>query len=164
MTELLRAFRFHVALTSSVDGSPLGDGGFAECSGLNLDADLHDILQGGVNDRITRLPGRVKLVPLVLKRGMFAPDREGKAGTELWEWFRDTISGVRPVRRYDGVVTVRPPSGEQAMAVWHFERGLPMKISGPTLDARTGEIAIEELHIAHESLYLEPSGGGGAKR
>jgi phage tail-like protein len=159
VTELLRAFSFHVALTSSAGGAELGDGGFAECSGLSLDADLHDVLQGGVNDRITRLPGRVKLVPIVLKRGMFAPTRTGKAGTELWDWFRETIAGVRPVRRYDGVITVMPPFGEESMAVWHFLRGLPVKISGPTLDARTGEVAVEELHIAHEGLRLDPSGG-----
>ncbi|GIM94231.1 phage tail protein [Paractinoplanes toevensis] len=158
MTELLRAFSFHVALNAVGGGAALGDGGFSECSGLSLDADLHEILQGGVNDRVTRLPGRVKLVPIVLKRGMFAPTRNGQAGTELWDWFRETIAGARPVRRYDGVITVMPPFGEEAMAVWQFERGLPVKISGPTLDARTGEVAVEELHIAHEGLHLDSPG------
>ena len=35
-----------------------------------------------------------------------------------------------------------------------FERGLPAKIKGPELNAKTGEIAIEELTIAHEGLRL----------
>ena len=35
-----------------------------------------------------------------------------------------------------------------------FDRGLPAKISGPQLNAKSGEIAIEELHIAHEGLRL----------
>jgi hypothetical protein len=30
-----------------------------------------------------------------------------------------------------------------------------VKLTGPALNAKTGEIAIEELHIAHEGLKLE---------
>ena len=29
-----------------------------------------------------------------------------------------------------------------------------MKVVGPTLNAKTGDIAVEELHIAHEGLRL----------
>ena len=43
-------------------------------------------------------------------------------------------------------------------ATWMFDRGLPSKISGPELNAKTGEIAIEELTIAHEGLRLMPAG------
>ena len=35
-------------------------------------------------------------------------------------------------------------------ATWTFERGLPVKLRGPELNAKTGEVAIEELSIAHE--------------
>jgi hypothetical protein len=31
---------------------------------------------------------------------------------------------------------------------------LPVKVSGPSLNAKTGEVAIEELDIAHEGLRL----------
>ena len=47
-------------------------GGFAECSGLELEADVKEYLEGGRNDGVVRRVGRVKLVPLVLKRGMFS--------------------------------------------------------------------------------------------
>jgi len=42
-------------------------------------------------------------------------------------------------------------------ATWMFDRGLPAKIRGPELNAKTGEIAIEELTIAHEGLRLLPA-------
>ena len=48
---------------------------------------------------------------------------------------------------------------DDIVASWTYERGLPAKISGPQLNAKTGEIAIEELHIAHEGLRLVPVGG-----
>ena len=44
--------------------------------------------------------------------------------------------------------------GEKVAATWVFERGLPARIKGPDLNAKTGEVAIEELHIAHEGLRL----------
>lgn len=158
--EPMRAFRFQVSLLATNGGGPLGDGAFSECSGLSMDADLREILQGGINDEVTRRVGRVRLTPIVLKRGMFAPAGGGRANTDLWQWFSDTVAGVRPVRRYDGVLSVLPPAGDGPVAVWHFRRGLPARIAGPTLDARTGEVAIEELHIAHEGLRLDPATGG----
>jgi hypothetical protein len=33
-------------------------------------------------------------------------------------------------------------------------RGLPQKLQGPSLNAKTGDVAMEELHIAHEGLRL----------
>jgi phage tail-like protein len=72
---------------------------------------------------------------------------------ELWTWLQDISSGIQPVRRYDGIVEVMSV-GDEVVARWLFERGLPVKITGPQLNAKTGEIAIEELHIVHEGLRL----------
>ena len=72
---------------------------------------------------------------------------------DLWTWLEDVASGKRPVRRYDGIVEVMSV-GSTVVARWLFERGLPARITGPQLNAKTGEIAIEELHIAHEGLRL----------
>jgi phage tail-like protein len=46
-------------------------------------------------------------------------------------------------------------SGDGVAATWTFDRGLPAKIGGPQLNARTGEVAIEELTIVHEGLRLQ---------
>lgn len=149
---LLRTFRFQVKLLPAGDGDPLADGAFQECRGLEVDMDVQDYLEGGNNDGVIRRVGRAKYQNIVLKRGMFFPPDAGVDG-ELWTWFQDTVAGVRPVRRYDGIVEVMSV-GETVAARWAFDRGLPAKIMGPALDARTGEVAIEELHIAHEGLRL----------
>ena len=74
---------------------------------------------------------------------------------ELWEWIQNVIAGVRPVTRYDGIIEVkRGVKKGLVVATWVFERGLPVKIVGPQLNGKTGDIAIEELHIAPESLRL----------
>jgi len=165
---LLRAFRFQVKLlqsafgeegneadaTSSVRlaGSPLADGAFQECTGLDVELDVQELTEGGRNDGVIRRVGRGKYSPLVLKRGMFYGD-DNAVNSDLWTWFQDVVSGVRPVRRYDGIVEVMSV-GDDVAARWLFERGLPQRITGPQLNARTGEIAIEELHIVHEGLRL----------
>ncbi|MFL6164119.1 MAG: phage tail protein [Jatrophihabitantaceae bacterium] len=156
--ELVQSFRFSVTLTKSngfgAGVDQLGDGKFAECSGLELAADVREYLEGGRNDGVVRRVGRVKLAPIVLKRGMFMQSEGGTADTALWDWLTSMVSGTLPIARYDGEVQVHDPANTRAVAVWTFERGLPTKVAGPALNAKTGEIAIEELHILHEGLRL----------
>jgi phage tail-like protein len=157
MTEvtLLTTFRFALEFTqvSGDDQDPLGDGGFQEITGLDIEMDVKDLEVGGQNTSVVRRIGRAKYSRLVCKRGMFGP-ADGDAVPELWQWFQDVVGGVRPVRRYDGTITVQDQQG-RPMASWGFVRAVPVKIMGPQLNARTGEIAIEELHLAHEGLTLE---------
>ncbi|HEX4727505.1 MAG TPA: phage tail protein [Jatrophihabitans sp.] len=160
--ELVQAFRFKVTLTLSPNSSgsssgpaELGDGLFAECSGLELEADVRELLEGGRNDGVIRRVGRVKLMPLVLKRGMFLASPGGYADTAIWDWLTGMVTGTLPIPRYDGLVQVLAPNGSRDVARWTFLRALPSKVSGPALNAKTGEIAIEELHLVHEGLRLE---------
>jgi phage tail-like protein len=158
--ELLQTFRFKIVLTRSnpgKDSASLGDGAFSECSGLELEADVKEYLEGGRNDGVVRRVGRVKLVPLVLKRGMFVPKdakANGQADGALWRWLTGMVSGVLPVPRYNGEIEIRDPRGQRVTALWTFDKALPSKVTGPTLNAKTGEIAIEELHLVHEGLRL----------
>ena len=130
----------------------LGDGGFQECSGLEISMDVQEYLEGGRNDGVIQRVGRAKYSNIVLKRGMFFGD-EKEIQKELWVWLQDVVAGKRPVPRYDGIVDVHSQGGD-VVATWVFERGLPIKIVGPQLNAKTGDIAIEEIHIAHEGLRL----------
>jgi phage tail-like protein len=165
---LARAFRFQIrlrrspnveagfeAFTNTPGGTAFTDGAFQECTGLEIEMDVQEYLEGGRNDGVIRRAGRAKYQPLVLKRGMFFA-ASGGVNPELWRWIQDVTSGVRPIARYDGLVQVMDV-GNQVVATWVFDRGLPAKIRGPELNARTGEIAMEELHIAHEGLRLVAS-------
>jgi len=148
-------FNFRITLNRS-DGSspPLGDGGFQECTGLELEMDVQELIEGGRNDGTVRLVGRGKFGNIVLKRGMLFPDG-GTVYSELWGWLQSILAGVRPVARYDGMIEVLSPDGVDTVATWTFDRGLPSKIAGPQLNAKTGDIVIEELTIAHEGLRLQ---------
>ena len=168
----LRAFRFNLKLrrspdetsglsptgetdiaAESEDGAALGDGMFQEVNGLEVELDITEYLEGGRNDGVIRQVGRAKYVPLVLKRGMFH-SAAGRLNGELWAWLQSVAAGKRPIPRYDGIVEVWGRHENEVIATWEFERGVPARVRGPELNARTGEVAIEELHIAHEGLRL----------
>jgi phage tail-like protein len=162
---LLRTFRFQIKLRKSAagesgsqqpedspTGAPLGDGAFQECNGLEVEMDVQEYLEGGRNDGVIRRVGRAKYSNIVLKRGMFYGD-SGEVNSDLWLWLQGVVAGVRPVTRYDGIIEVMSV-GDTVVAAWVFDRGLPAKVVGPQLNAKTGEIAIEEIHIAHEGLRL----------
>jgi len=164
---LLRSFGFRVTLSKSAQaelgklptpggqpgGAQLGDGGFQECSGLEVELDVTELVEGGRNDGTIRRVGRAKFQNIVLKRGMFY-DEGGQVNRDLWNWLQGIAGGSRPVARYDGLIEVLDGDQETVLATWQFDRGLPVKVSGPQLNAKTGDIAIEELHIAHEGLHL----------
>jgi phage tail-like protein len=156
---LLSTFNFRVALNrsagtgDSTTAGQLGDGGFQECTGLQIDMDVHEIIEGGRNDGSVRLMGHGKYTNIVLKRGMLYP-AGGTAVSEIWGWLQGILSGQRPIVRYDGVIEVLDGSSNNVVATWVFDRGLPARVMGPSLNAKAGEIAIEELTIAHEGLRL----------
>lgn len=171
-TYLLNNFNYEITLLRSASiesGSNLspisvgsgkdviGDGGFQECSGLQIEMDIQQIHEGGRNDGVVQQVGRAKYQNLVLKRGMLYNSSD-KLSSDLWEWLQSVLTGVRPVPRYDGLIKVfghrSGSSGPQVVASWEFERALPAKITGPQLNAKSGDVAIEELHLAHEGLRL----------
>ena len=164
--ELVQSLRFAVTLTAAPGPRPasnptLGNGYFAECTGLELEADIKDHLEGGNNTAVIRRVGRVKLSPIVLKRGMFVATEGAAADSALWDWISGMVTGTLPIPRYNGLVQVFSANKKREVARWVFDRGLPSKVAGPALNARTGEIAIEELHIVHEGLRLARPGGTG---
>ena len=161
---LMRSFRFRVKLrkspaaesgsaapSDSPTGTQLGDGGFQECSGLEVEMEIQEHREGGRNDGVIRQVGRAKYSPIVLKRGMFYSS--DTVNRDLWRWLQGVVAGERPVARYDGEIEVMGVA-DDVVATWVFDRGLPSRVKGPELNARTGEVAIEELHIAHEGLRL----------
>ena len=159
---LLSTFNFEIRLTPSVGyesdkrkpGKFIANGGFQEASGLEVDMDIQEYYEGGRNDAVVRRIGRARYNNIILKRGMlYSTKNNSQVVKQLWEWFQNIVSGGPPLR-YNGIIEVKDRKGTTVLAKWAFDRGLPARVRGPELNAKTGEIAIEELHIAHEGLRL----------
>ncbi len=116
---------------------------FSEVSGLESETAVVEYRSGG--DLTTRkLPGLHKVGDIVLKRGV-TRDRE------LWNW-RQTVLDGNLQRRNGSIILL--DGKRQEIVRWNFFEGWPRKWIGPTLDARTNEVAIETLEIAVERLEL----------
>lgn len=154
-TPPLTTFRFEVVLDLDEPApglqSPLCDAAFAECAGLDLSMTHKTVESGGVNDRQQHLIGPVTGGQLSLKRGM-------TENTQLWTWFR---TGTRPgsVLTAHGEITLWSASGDPAIQ-FTVLGCLPVKMRAPSLNARDGMVAIEELTLVYEKLLVGASGSG----
>jgi phage tail-like protein len=116
-------------------------GYFSHCSGLELSFDVFEYQEGGNNDFVHRLPGTMRYPNLVLSRGLTEQEA-------LLRWFMATRTQAE---RKEVTLTLKTGTAER---VWTFADAFPVKWTGPTLDAETGDIATETLEIAHTGLKL----------
>ncbi len=151
------AFNFYIGLidtssalktlVSSVSSFALG--GFSECSGLDASLEIHELKEGGVNDRVHKFPTRTSFSNITLKRGV-------GFGEDLWLWYEEFLNGEGT--RRNGLIILanelRVP-----IKIWSFEKAIPIKWAGPALNATTSAVAIESVEIAHEKLSLLMSPG-----
>ena len=145
-----RSFNFSVSMTESNSTLSLvfgvstlsSVGSFSECSGLDTTLDVEDYREGGNNGLVRKFATRVTWANIKLRRGLATND-------ELWKWHFDFTQGLG--KRRDGTITLMDEQ-QNAVKVWTFKRGLPVKWVGPTMNAGQGQIAIEELEIGHEGL------------
>ncbi|HVQ39823.1 MAG TPA: phage tail protein [Pyrinomonadaceae bacterium] len=131
------AFRFEVRV------GPLAVAGFSDCTGLQLETEVQDYSEGGLNTNLLKFPTRTKQTNLVLKRGIV--DRL------MWEWYFALTQGF--VQRLSGEVVVHDPSGESDVIIWHFREAFPSKWQGPELSATQNNVAVETVEICHEGLF-----------
>ncbi|MGO4259041.1 phage tail protein [Lysobacter sp. TAB13] len=139
-------FNFSVEINRGGEAKPLVNAAFAECDGLEMSMEVKTIREGGANGRQIRLNGGTSYGQLVLKRGM-------SDNFELWDWFRDSIADPR--LRANAEVVLLAPDGNTVRARFVLSRCVPVKLKAPPLNARDGQIAIEELQMAYETLTLK---------
>jgi phage tail-like protein len=125
-------------------------GGFSECSGLELTIQPEEYKEGGNNGGSLKFASRATWSNVTLKRGI-------GAGTELWDWHFGFIEGRG--KRRDGVIVLLDSAREPVQA-WYFRRGLPVKYTGPSLNATQNSVAIESIEIAHEGIHQVAGVGG----
>lgn len=130
------SFRFQINL----DG--MAKAGFSECSGLQLETEFQDYMEGGLNTHVLKFPTRTKQGNMTLKRGIV--DRE------LWDWYYALTQGQ--VEPKSGDITVYDPSGAQILLQWQFEGALPMKWQGSDLNATQSSVAVETLELSYLTL------------
>lgn len=114
-------------------------GAFTQCSGLELSYEVLEYSEGGNNEVIHRLPGRLRYPNLVLARGLTNQDA-------LFKWFSATATEAQ---RKEVTLTL---GGGDAVRRWTFADAFPVRWSGPSMDSSGVNVATEMLEIAHSGL------------
>jgi len=148
--------RFEVVLNldNPPDGvtNPLCNAAFAECSGLDMTMEPRTYQSGGDNQRQTHKPGPLSYGTLTLRRGMTDT-------LHLWEWFTAAAQPGSDMKA-QGEVTLWDASGTERLT-FVLEDCLPTKISGPSFNAQSTQLAIEELQLVYARLSVRAAGAGG---
>jgi phage tail-like protein len=138
------AFNFQLTVIGVSPDGKASTACFTEISGLGVE--LPPILYRGGNEdiRFRQTPGVIKYSNLVCK---FCTTGD----ITFWNWILKGMQGL--VQRADGSVVLLDENRNEVMR-WNFTNGWPCKWTGPGLNAKNNEIAIETLEIAHEGLAI----------
>lgn len=133
-----------------IDGSGLdgADSKWQEVSGLEVETDVEEIIEGGLNDHTHRVPGRVKYKNLVLKRGL-APK-----SSSLVSWcdtrFKDGSIGTTVDLKNISVYLLDEEGN--TVASWTFDKAYPVKWSMSNFNSQENALAIETIEFAYRTF------------
>jgi phage tail-like protein len=129
------------------NGAQLCSAAFAECDGLEMTMEPKTIREGGRNTGPVHLAGPLSYGQLTLKRGM-------TNSFDLWSWFEKMYEKDQTGYRTSATVVMRG-ADQSDQVVFQLTGCLPIKLKAPSLNAKDGIVAIEEIQIAYETLLLE---------
>ena len=129
-------FRFKVEISGEILGY------FTECSGLSSKVSVIEFRQGGDPKTVFKLPGQTSYTDITLKWGL-------TTSRDLYDWHKMAFEGN--VERKGGAVIIFDDAGNVA-ARWEFKEAWPSQWTGPALNAKSNEVAIETLVLTCESV------------
>ncbi len=113
--------------------------------GLEIETEVEEYREGGVNDFVHSFVKSVKYPRLILKNGVMD-------SSTLWYWYENYANGN--AKKLDGTIVLYNQKGE-VVCTWSFVKAFPVKWVGPELKALSGEVAIESLELIHSGLTVE---------
>lgn len=122
--------------------------GFQEVSGLGLEMTVAEYRAGNWSENSSRKINTTYKVPdVTLKRGVLG-------AVDLYQWLDAVRNGTQGQLK---TVTIKLMSEDRTTAVmtWKLMRARPMKYTGPSLNGKGTDLAIEELVLASERIEIQ---------
>lgn len=121
-------------------------GTFSTCEGLSFEVDVLQREEGGNNDFVHQLPGRVKYQNIKLTRPL------NRHSGEVAKWL---ASMTHPIKRCEVAIEARSAGGD-VVARWALHGVIPVKWNGPSLGSEGPKVAMETLELAHHGFLPNP--------
>jgi phage tail-like protein len=139
-------FNFLVDLgTGNTDGP---DAGFQECGPIGMEVNVAEYRNGNEKENdVRKLTGICKYPDVTLKRGIIG-------SLTLYQWLNQLRNGDEQAIRN---VTIQLQDEEHTAVVltWKLLRARIIKHTSGPLNAKSSDVAIEEIVLAYERLEIE---------
>lgn len=146
------AFHFGVTLMGE-RAAPIGipsDASFQEVSGIQVEFGNEDLVEGGQNQFVHRLPTRAKYANLVLKRGVVVTT------SPLADWVGRTLASYleQPIELRNLMVTLKNEQHDP-LITWTFVNAYPVRWEVSSMNSMESSILTETMELAYH--YFERS-------
>jgi phage tail-like protein len=137
------AFNF----TVEINGAQIA--AFQEISGLDSENTPIEYREGAdPMNTVRKLPGIERYGPVTCRRGI-------TASLALWEWRKEVRDGGTTFPPTRDVVIQLLDEKHAPVLKWKLTNAWCSKLTGPSLNAKGNEIAIETMELAFERLDIE---------
>lgn len=121
--------------------------GFQEVSGLGMEISMAEYRNGNEQDNAPRkITGMVKTPDITLKRGLIG-------SLDLYEWLDQIRNGQQDALR-SVTIQLQDEAHTQVVQEWKLTNARPIKYTGPSLNGKGNDVAIEELTLACERVDI----------
>lgn len=118
---------------------------FRECSGLKTTTEVFELVEGGQNHRVHKLPGQSRWDNIVLRYGV-------SGDTTLLQWRNEVLQDSFALRRNGSVVM--KTLGMEEVRRYNFVQAWPVSWEGPSFSSGSSDVAIEALELAHHGIQV----------
>ena len=120
---------------------------FVKVSGLNLQYSPITYRHGlSWREGEIQIPGLQQALNITLERGVITRN------SEFWDWIQDLHYGI--VEKRDLTVDLCNESGVPIIS-WMLKNVFPTQLDAPTFDAASNDVAIEQLQLMANGLFME---------
>ncbi len=136
-----------VGFSFAIEVQGIIGGFFSEVSGLGSETEVIDnkvMSEDGKKEIVRKIPGRMKWGDISLKRGITSI-------MDVWAWRKLVEDGDIVGARKNGSIMMYNQSGD-LVAKWDFVNAWPSKVSGPSIQADSNALGVEEMTLVHEGI------------
>ncbi len=141
--------QFNFLVSMGVGDKTSADAGFQEISALGMEVAVAEYRYGNFPENHTlKVTGLSKSADVTLKRGVM-----GTAA--VYQWFDNIRSGQNEMRTVRIELLSEEGKPNEAVQTWILENARVVKFTTGPLNAKSNDIAIEELTLTFERMKME---------
>jgi phage tail-like protein len=129
-----------VCFVVKVDHQDLGS--FTSCEGLGCEVTVESREEGGNNDFIHQLPGRMKFSNIKFTRAINGDS------PKVAQWMAKTATDIK---RHTATIEARTLEGK-VVCSWDLDGVIPVRWQGPQFSLESAKVATETLELAHHGF------------